>query len=73
MSITQVFRCDKCSVAHQMKIRNPDSSANFNFICRKCSDKISGSYSSGNWEFSNASISTKEEDEPAYLHEPEQS
>ena len=71
MSITQVFRCNQCNVAHQLKIRNPDSSANFNFVCRKCGNKIAGTYSSKQFELTNASIDTKEENEPAYLHEPE--
>ena len=70
MSVNQVMRCSRCDKPHQVKIRNPNSTAQFAFNCR-CGNKISGSYSNSNWEINNASLADRKADEPVFMHEPE--
>ena len=69
MSATEVIRCDKCDRAHIVKIRDPRSTQSFNFSCR-CLTKISGMFTTGRWEVTNAKMAERKEDEAIYMHEP---
>jgi hypothetical protein len=53
-----------------IKIRNPDVTQSFSFVCR-CAIKLTGTYENGQLIVADATISELSEGEGVYIHEPE--
>jgi hypothetical protein len=65
-----IIRCNSCQRAHLIKIRNPDTTQSFSFVCR-CSSKLTGTYENGQLIVADATISERNEGEAVYIHESE--
>ena len=70
MKIEVIARCSSCQKAHQIVSRAPKKVQSVNFMCR-CGNKIGGMYDTKQWEFTNAVLTERNENEPVFMHEPE--
>ncbi len=70
MKLDVIVRCDRCQKAHQITSRAPNRMQATSFMCR-CGNKINGAYDTKAWQFTNATVSERNENEPVFMHEPE--